>query len=507
MKNQTLKVFVLFFGLLFSFYACNESSVEFSESVQMLPDTVGLVALVDLESLYSKVPEDFLENTAFFEIIQESTYSQWSYLLKNDSLGIGVATEELALFMLSESSYGSAMMLEDAAQFEKGLLSVLSEAEVPVKIQQASNFKSCELDEDVVMLWDESKALMLVGETMSKAQALFLQKASTSIVSNKEFQSFYAERKELSIWMDMDNYLTVIDEVGLIKQSVGLMPMMNGFEDMYEGIYSTYHLEFRNGEIFTTGRMLPTDKAHDVVAQVYREKPSVELLEAIPEQSYIFFTAALNPPEIMDLYQSAPGFEELFTKPEVKDIIAALKGDFAMSITGFATGPFPIPNFVLGGTVKDERVMDALVSIDGVQSIENESYTTLSVNMFQLFVAQRGDVLILTTDEAIVKTFAAGKALDDNILSSKHRLAKASTYYSYVNLDWEAYPAAISGLVQTKLGEEFDDVSNLLCFEEAYSSFQLNSCEFDTHIIMKNKEVNSLTAVLDILAQLSVLMD
>jgi len=282
MKNQTLKVFVLFFGLLFSFYACNESSVEFSESVQMLPDTVGLVALVDLESLYSKVPEDFLENTAFFEIIQESTYSQWSYLLKNDSLGIGVATEELALFMLSESSYGSAMMLEDAAQFEKGLLSVLSEAEVPVKIQQGSNFKSCELDEDVVMLWDESKALMLVGETMSKAQALFLQKASTSIVSNKEFQSFYAERKELSIWMDMDNYLTVIDEVGLIKQSVGLMPMMNGFEDMYEGIYSTYHLEFRNGEIFTTGRMLPTDKAHDVVAQVYREKPSVELLEAIP---------------------------------------------------------------------------------------------------------------------------------------------------------------------------------------------------------------------------------
>ena len=93
----------------------------------------------------------------------------------------------------------------------------------------------------------------------------------------------------------------------------------------------------------------------------------------------------------------------------------------------------------------------------------------------------------------------SGEVLSDNLTESQHGKSVESVAYYYMNLDLDSYPVGITGLLRGKLGEEYTALSQAMCFEDITSWYHYETCEFKTVVKMKDKEENSLSALLKLM--------
>ena len=493
MRKLRLKVPALLVGVLLLMNACQQGQHDFSKAMTMLPQDAAVVMCINAESLQSKMPEGAFGASLFTDAAKVDDDSELFQLLFSDSLTTGIDKQELTFFALTEAQYGAAFLLDDEVAFATFIAQLLSEVERSSQIVHRAAYKVCTMD-SVVLVWDDAKALLMSACDENSIVSYFSQSADEGLVSHSYFQTFYAERKEFSVWMSMEKQVDVLHFLPQFKQGMA-MPPMKGFEAMYEGVFASYYLEFLDGELVMSGKMQPEDKAREVLAQFYNDKPSEKLLAAVPGESYLLMTSALNLPEFLEIYKGIPQFEMIFDNPDNQDIINSIKGDVLLSISGFASGPMPIPNAVIGVSVEDETLLSSIRSIEGVQQVEKEGYIALVIQMFQVFVAQKDDILLISTDEDVIKTFAQGRELADNLAKSEHRKALTSAAYYYMNLNLNEYPAALTALLQSKMGDSYTRMNEAMCLDEMYAYYDAKSCESEMHLVLKDKKENSLTAL------------
>ncbi len=492
MKNA-IKVLVLTFISVQFFTSCNKTETALSDQVLMVPADAGLVIDADLQSLSTKIPSDDIDMSKFQGLPGYDYDNGLLSSLCDDSIKSGIAQTNVVAFLVSEEKFGAAVALDDVVAFENKIKS-LSEDE-SLDIKEKDGIKYCEIDGDSTILhWNESKALFTGGYSLKEALTLFNQTKEQSIATNSEFMSFYADKKDISVWMDMEAYMEFAENSSNLKYTTGV-PLMSEFKDMYNGIYASYYMEFLNGEIDVVQKMTPLNKAKKLYDKFYNPAPETALLEATPGKSYLFASGAFKLQELMEMLKSVPEVQNALDDEEAQRILKSIKGDMVISISDFASGPIPIPNAVIGLSVNDKTIFDELTGLDGIQAEEKDGYTVLLVQMFQIYLSQKDDLLLVTTDENIIKAFAAGKAYDENITNSEHKDAAKSVGYFYINLDLDTYPDAIRGMLQSKLGEDFNEISEELCLKDITSSTNYKTCESHTEVKLKNKEVNSLVAL------------
>lgn len=490
-----LRIGALLMGLLLVMNSCQLSESAMSEAVTMIPQSAAMVMCVNVDNLKAQVPEGSFSSLPFME--NANTDSELLQMLFNDSLMTGIDEQELLLFSMSEAQFGGALLLNDELAFEKVVKQLIYEAELSVQIAVEEQYKSCVLD-SVVLVWNTTKALVLSSCDKSTALSYFTQGADQSIASHRDFKAFYAERKELSFWMSMENQADFMALLPQYKQAMAMNPMAN-IDEMYQGVYASYHISFLPGELLMTGKMTPEDKASEVIAEYYNDKPSERLLSAIPGESYLLMTGAMNLQGFLKIYKEIPQFQAMLEDPKAEAVIQSLQGDVVFSISGFAAGPMPIPNAVVGLSVEDEKLLEMLLDIDGVQTVEKDGYTALVIQMFQVFVAQNDNILLLSTDENVIKSFAQGEKLDHSLAQSEHKKALNSAAYYYMNLNLNDYPAALTMLLQGKVGDKFSQVNQAMSLDEVYAFYETSSCESEVHLTLKDKEKNSLTALVEMM--------
>ena len=331
---STLKVLVALFGI-FILTACEQGGADYSEQILMVPADAALVMEVDLESLSSKISAEQLKNSSFSEILSEKFDDKFSLLICEDSIKTGIDYTELLAFVISEKQYGVALKLEDAEAFELMLTKTLVEGDVDVNVQANEDIKSCVLAETkLLLLWNETKALCMSDTELSIGLTLFNQNAAESILANRDFKAFYADKKELAVWMDMEKYMAFANDIPMFKQGMGL-PILTEYEELYEGIHSSYNMEFLNGEVVVIGKMTPLKKAKEISSMIYNKSQSKQLLSAVPGESFLLFSASLKLTKFIEMYKSLPQLEEMMNKPETEQIINSMDGDIVFSISDF----------------------------------------------------------------------------------------------------------------------------------------------------------------------------
>ena len=494
-----LNVCVSLFLGIFIFSACNQNEGGYSDLVTMIPGNAALVVDIDLQSLGENVTSEQFVASSFYDMANRQTDQRFFELICNDSVKTGIEYDNLVGFVVSKDEFGASMHLEDAQVFESMVEELKDSMGWVVNKSVDEGVKFCMVEDSAVLLiWNDERALFLTGTTSAQGLAIFEQELEQSIVSNEDFKTFYKDKKELAVWIDMENYMEFVGDLPQLKKGMAF-PIVSDQKEMYEGMYSSYNVEFLDGEVVMSGAMRPLSKAKALSKKYYKEHISKELLSYIPGNSYILMSAALQFSEILEMSSSLPQFADIINDPKSADIVASIDGDIIISISDFASGPLPIPNAVIGLSVKDEAIFDAIVEMDGVQKVEKEGYTALLVQMFQVFVAQKKDLLLISTNEDIITSFVSGKALDENLTNSKHKKSAESTMYSYVNLDIEQYPAAITTLFQNKLGKDMASVNEAVCLEDLTSWYDYGTGENKTVLALKDKDKNSLKAIFEMM--------
>ena len=495
MKKITRIVVAFGMALLLVLNSCQQGANDYSQAVQMIPQDASMVMCVDVQSLDDKMPEGSVDISQLVD--SKDVDSDILRMYFNDSLKTGISKQELVLFASVNEQLGMSVLLEDADVFQQFIEDAIRETECVVSIQKTEDYKYCVID-SVCLLWDASKALLLANSNQEIASALFMQSQSSSVIANDEFKSFYAEHKEISLWVNMEGQMDLLKFLPPFKQGMAL-PSMDQYAEMYKGLYSSSYVEFLDGEVLVTSKVSPEKPARELIAKFYNGKPSQKLLEAIPAESFLLLSGALNLPEFLKIYNGIPQMKELLEDPDTKKIINSLKGDVVLSICGFASGPMPIPNAVIGLTVEDESLLQSIKSIEGVQKLEKDGYTVLTVALFQVFVAQREDMVLVSTDEDVIKTFAEGRELENNLTNSDHKIVLSSAGYYYLNLDLNTYPAFLTTMLQSKMGQSYNEISSSLNISELYGFYDASDNNSELHLVFKNKEKNSLTAIVEMI--------
>lgn len=501
--NTTRLSFLLMLCIsLFLIVSCSQDKSDYPIQVSMIPADAIFVMDIDVESLSSKLPQDEEGALPLMGLLDGKIDSSMINMLNVDEMNGSLDFDAMIVFAQSKKEIGVTMQMLDSAYFESAIQRINDSTDMMLKVHYDEGVKSCMLeDSGLLLLWDGQKALFMSGTSLAEGLDIFNQDISQSLMTNADFADFYANKKEVSVWFDMEGYASVIGDLPQLKGAMGF-PMMTEYEDMYKGMYTSYHVEFLDGKIVAVGKSTPYKKAKALADKFYQDQPSEELLSAVPANTYLLASGALNMPELLEMYKSLPQYEELMNNPDAKKIIESIEGDVVLSISDFASGPLPIPNAVIGLSVSDRTIMESLLEMDGVQKVDKEGYTALLVQMFQIFVAQKDDLLLITTDEDIISAFVLGKALEDNISDSKHELAITSGGYFYMNLDLATYPAAITGLLQGKVGNKFSSISQASVLEDISAWYDSETCENTTVMNLKDKEVNSLTAIVEMMEAL-----
>lgn len=500
MMKNLLKALVLLLASAIIFSACNETNADFSEQIKMVPADAAVVVDIDFDRLESKLSFEQIQNSSLFELLADKGDTSLFRIICEETEKSGVDLSELVMFITVEKQLGLALALSDAVAFEEWVVSTMAEEGVILKVLEDANFKSCLLKDsgvDALLMWNDNKALFMTDVTQEADVSMFDQDIAKSIISNKEFATFYADKQELALWMDMESYFDLVGSTNKIR-NMGF-PMLDEYKDLYKGMYTYYNVEFQDGAINASGKVVPLNKAKKISAMYYKESQSKKLLSAIPANSFMLISAAMKMPEFMQVYESIPQFKELLEDPETAKIVESIDGDLILSICDFAPGPLPIPNAVIGLSVNDESLLESLMGIDGIQKIDKDGYTALLVQLFQVYVAQKDDILLISTNEDIIKSFAAGDALDENLLKSQHKDDVESTAYYYMNLNLDTYPDAIKGLLKGKMGEGYTTLSQSMRFEDVVSTYEFSTCEYEVILNMKDKETNSLAALFEMM--------
>lgn len=498
MMRITLYTFVLILTASSLFWACNESDASFSEQIKMVPADAAVVVNVDFDRLESKLSLEQIQNSSLFDLLADKGDTSLFRVICAETERSGVNPSELVMFITVEKQLGLALALSDASAFEDWVVSSMADEGVYLDAIENTNFKSCLMKDagtDALLMWDDSKALLMTDVANEEDALIFNQDVSESIISNSEFATFYADRHELALWMDMESYFNLVGNTNKFR-SMGF-PMLDEYKDLYKGMYTYYNVEFQDGALCASGKVVPLDKAKKISAMYYKEKQSKDLLSAVPANSYLLMSAAMKMSEFMEVYEGIPQFKELLEDPETAKIVESIDGDFILSLCDFAPGPLPIPNAVIGLSVNDESLLETIKDVDGIQKVDKDGYTALLVQLFQVYVAQKNDILLLSTNEDVIKSFAAGDPLEGNLLDSQHTDDVESTAYYYMNLNLDSYPDAIKGLLKGKMGEGYTTLSQSMRFEDLVSSYEYSTCEYEVTLNMKDKDTNSLSALFD----------
>ncbi len=457
-----------------------------SDALSVIPKESPLVVTFNFKSIIKKA--DLKDSKSLDKITQNLSNDPTLKSILEDPKKSGVDLDEVFLFITKDMKPVLSCKLKNASDFTKTVEQILKEEGILASVKKENGVSYVSLDANSTLVWDDSKALFSTQETSKEALVLFATTKENSILSNEDFADFYKNRTDLSCWINNEK---LIDLSNALDRSFG--NMTNAYtpemEKVLKGTYLHTNLEFNKGNITITSRTTPLEAAKKMDQLCYIPT-NVELLSFFPAESYLLFSGSLNIPAIMKLIEMPNEIPQ-----EFDDVINSLKGNFVGSLYDLPEGQMPL--FALGATVNDHKAHDLIMQQIATMSVpkqEKKGYTMFGMDQYQIFVAQQGDKLMLSSSEDLMTEFVANDPARKNLSnSSEFKAAKTDPAYFYMNLDIDAYPQWIKGLLMYALSPSQMEALSLL--KDVKSTYDSPSATSKIVLQLKTKE-NSLAAII-----------
>ncbi len=454
-----------------------------SEALSVIPKESPLVVTFDFKAIAEKA--DLKDSKTINKITQDlSNDPTLKNILENPQKS-GVDFDEIFLFVTKDMKPALSCKLKKASDFTKTIEQILKEEGVSASVKKENGVSFVSPDENSTLVWDAHKALFVIQGASKEALALFATTKENSILNNPDFTDFYKNKTDLSCWINNEK---IIDLSNTFTNEISVYtPEM---AEVLKGTYSHINLEFNKGNITIISQTTPMEAAKKM-DQLYYIPTNVELLSFFPTESYLLFSGSFNIPAIMKLIQMPNEAPQEFDK-----VINSLQGNFVGSLYDLTEGKTPL--FAVGATVSDHKVYDLVmqqISMMSVPKQEKTGYTMFGIDQYQIFLAQQGNKLILSSSESLIKNFVKNKPVRKNLSnSSEFKPVKTDPAYFYMNLDIDSYPQWIKGMLMYALPPGQMEVLNLL--KDIKTTYDSQTATSKLVLQLKKSRENSLAAII-----------
>lgn len=345
-----------------------------------------------------------------------------------------------------------------------------------------------------------------INEMKAEIESDFNLKEDESVAAIPEFRDLMQEKPDASIWINS-------------SASIEDLPLpLPKLKELFSNSFTAAKVNFEDGEITFDSKSYYSKELKDILKKYSGPTADLGLIENYPSDNINGFGVfAFNPQIINELvkYLEVGGMVDGYltrmmgSNYTLQDLLKAIKGDFAVVVSDFATKtasdtmgvrPNAIPNLKMivnipvGDKVQMNRLMDKLVEMQMLVKTNNQYM--LAPNMqrigYQLTVDDKN--VFIASDENLLNLYKA-KSKKANLNKDVMNDFKSKSGVAYINIE-----SILNGMnssvneqarnVLPKAKETFKDM-------EMYAeNFNGKYVEGHGELRFKNEKENSLTSLL-----------
>ena len=509
------------------------------ESLRHLPKTANVVFTFIPSQLQAKSGISNIAETKAYKSFVENLngedsehFSKFNYIF-NDSEESGIDLNKSVFFFRNSQykgfnqSLGVNFHLSDSKKFQEMLEKIIENKADSVEIIEENGIHFLmkkRKEAKHILVWNNETAIainQIKGRSHNKylkefSTNLINQKIGNSLANNEDFLNFYAQRKDISLWVGSDFLENLIpNEYRTIVQMQSPVKL--------KGIGYHFYTDFQNGKaVMESELILPKDLKNLIEDyKVVKENFDERMLDIIPQSSLFNLSFAINPYEfyrmIKKLYAErqidTKGMEQMLeasTNIKLEKVLKAFSGEVIINVhdvklvmedNKYDTTANPITHYdtkfmyTIAVKLDDEEVYNWALDLFDENEIEmTDGYYTISENDGNNYIAMVNNYILLTNDKDVINNFTTNKKLKPSLADSDiGNHLKKYPVYARINMDYSSYSPDIKNFLDTTYNDEFHIKKKLS--EMRYEPE--NSYKASVTFEFMDKKTNSLKQVLN----------
>lgn len=553
--NQQLKI-IIYSLVLVLFASCSSRP----ESLKAIPENTSAIAVVDVFSLYKKGNLEDLEDLEFFKTFQKEIRNEDKKVanfledLREDPSKTGVDfTKDVFMYYIDEGTDEKfvcvSLDLKDEEKYAEFLEDIFDKGGVDFDVEKEDLYKYIKVQNEVVFAWDSNKALIVTAQNWSsrenleqEVESLFELKVDKQIVVNKEFMSFYSNKKDVNFWVSSN----------ILESSFYLKELEKQFDVDITDNYISASLEFEDDRISLQGKMFPNREVREMMKRdnVWDHDFNNALLKFLPKQSFANLAMSFNPSEnykVMQEQGELESIEKEFEKEmgfELEDLIKSIEGSMVFSLSNIEESTYTYDTYKMvynenktrrfdastneyyyeGGyeyrdttetRTKTLPVMSLVFDINSDKYLkkvikkipeseikEKDDYYEVKLDgSYSGYFAFDDDTFLFTNDKASIKAFKDG-GLGSKSLSGSSKLSDFSGggYYAYLNLNYDDYPKEVKKMIEEEQNDKEEEVFEIWTnFARGIELKMIDNFTLEFNLETKDNGKNSLQQLLELM--------
>ena len=551
-KVKSIGIILLGISVLF-LSSCSSSP----ENLKVIPEETNVVSVIDIYSIIKKGKLYEIGELKFFKTFKKEIRNENKKISKIiDNViedptisGINFKTDIFAYYVNEandEQFISFSAEIKNKERFAEFIEDVLDKLDIEFDIEKEKNYSYTLIGNEAVIGWDKNKAILLIAENYSSRKNLDLEittlielKEKNQITANDEFNRFYKNKKDISVWISTnlfeDNY--VFKE---IEKEIDF--------DITDNYISSY-LNFEDDNISLLTQFTPNSEIQKIMEgnDVWDNSFNNQLLKFFPKKSYATASISLNPMSYYNIIEQKDGFEKIQSEFEkemefnLKDLFKSVKGNTVFSLFGFDdieytymgyeriynekkyrrynswTGEYYyeggyeyqdiektenelLPIMGLAIDINGNKIIKELIEKIPEDEINKRSnyYEFKFGNRYPAYFAFNDKVFIITNDKKSIKAFKDGGYSSDNLSNSNISSdISNSNFYTFLNLNYDEYPKDIKKEIKNNQNDKEEKMFKIWnSFAKSIELKQVDKNSVEIIFNIKDNESNSLNTII-----------
>lgn len=423
----------------------------------IIPKESLCVACVNIGSIWDKGEFDNLQDLTMIKELRKEIKNEGKQYVNifdgilEDPSSTGIDMKGNMLFYVVPDgkyyyTFVYALTMKDKSVFEdfiKAIAKAAGDASDFAKpnVDSKNNISWYEAGSNEVIVYNDERILIIsttnynIEEEDLKDYAveLLTLDSKNSITSDDNFNSYWKNRGDISVYATFDNLLSLAGNNREVKDALKMMP-----DDMnIDEIAMYYALSFENGSIQLKSETLGMSSSMKEVADQDFNK---DLLKYMPEKTLAAGTIAINIEKFIEMYEDVDNVKDVLNQKigiknyKGRDVAEAFGGSIVASFYGMVDDKTPA--IAVAADIKDPDIFKTIFNEAGFEKDGN--IYTIKYSDYGYYLTD--DAVVFSTDIKVLNKAKNGGY--DNGLGDIADKAKNGNYF-FVELNTKKYPAEL----------------------------------------------------------------
>lgn len=364
------------------------------ENLKVIPEETNIVSVIDVYSIIKKGKLTEISDLKFFKTFKKEIRNEnkkvskiIDNIIEDPTLsGIDFQTD-VFVYYINESQDEKFVCLsaeiKSEEKFAEFIENVLDKSNVEFDIEKEKNYSYTIVGNDIAIGWDSDKVILLTAENYKsrenldlEIETLFELKEKDQITTKEEFNKFYSNKKDISVWLSTNLFEGNYD-FKKIEKEIDF--------DITDNYISAY-LNFDDDNISLKTQFSPNSEIQKLMDEnnIWDNKFNSKLLSFFPKQNYATASISVNPISYYNILEQEDNFEKIQsefekeTEIDLKDLFEEIKGNAIYSLFGFENVEFTYMAYGYGFNENEAELLDERYEISKAGYLSTEDKELLN---------------------------------------------------------------------------------------------------------------------------------